>query len=80
MENQQTVFSVNSSGAVGGENHQQQLIEEQIKQAIANSLSMNEQVRSQSLTFLTTECEPNPDLQLALLNIIARNHFLNGSS
>ena len=54
------------------------LVEEQIKLALINSLSMNEQLRTQSLEFLTTQCEPNPELQLALLNIIANNYTLPG--
>lgn len=56
------------------------LVEEQIKLALINSLSMNEQLRTQSLEFLTTQCEPNPELQLALLNIIANNYTLPGPS
>ena len=54
------------------------LVEEQIKLALINSLSMNEQLRTQSLEFLTTQCEPNPELELSLLNIIANNYTLPG--
>ncbi len=56
------------------------LIEEKIKLALINSLSMNDQLRSQSLEFLTTHSEPNPELQIALLNIIAKNYSLPGTS
>ena len=52
------------------------VIEDQIKLALINSLSLNEQLRSQSLEFLTTQCEPNPELQLTLLNIIAKSHLV----
>ena len=55
-------------------------IEEQIKLALVNSLSMNEALRNQSLEFLTTHCETNPELQLALLNIIAKNYQLAGAT
>lgn len=41
---------------------------------------MNEAIRNQSHEFLTAKCEPQPELQLALLNIIARNHFIGGAS
>ena len=33
---------------------------EQIKLAMANSLSMNEQLRNQAQEFLTKQCEPVP--------------------
>jgi hypothetical protein len=35
-------------------------IEEQIKLALVNSLSLNDTLRSQSLEFLTNHCETNP--------------------
>jgi hypothetical protein len=35
---------------------------------------MNEVLRNQSLEFLTTHFETNPELQLALFNIIAKNY------
>ncbi len=46
---------------------------EQIKIALVNSLSMNDQLRNQSLDFLTNQCEPNPEFQLVLLHIISEN-------
>ena len=52
---------------------------EQIKLALANSISMNDQLRNQALDFLTNQCEPNPEFQLALLYIISHNNGQNAS-
>ena len=56
------------------------MIEEQIKLALVNSLSLSESLRSQSLDYLTNHCETNPEIQLSLLNIIAKNYLLPGAS
>ena len=73
-----------SSGAPSGPHIEvppgSSLTEEKIKLALINSLSMNDQLRSQSLEFLTSQCEPNPELQIALLNIIAKNYSLPGTN
>lgn len=44
---------------------------EQIKMAMANSLSLNEQLRNEAQDFLTKQCEPVPQYQQVLLYIIA---------
>lgn len=44
---------------------------EQIKLAMANSLSMNETLRNEAQEFLTKHCEPVPQYQQVLLHIIA---------
>ncbi len=46
---------------------------EQIKLALINSLSMNEQLRNQAMDFLTNQCEPNPEFQQALFHIITEH-------
>ena len=43
---------------------------EQIKQALKNSLSLDQTLREQANHFLIKQCEPNPTFQLALLHII----------
>ena len=44
---------------------------EQIKMAMANSLSLNEQLRNEAQEFLTKQCEPVPQYQQVLLHIVA---------
>ena len=44
---------------------------EQIKVAMANSISLNEQLRNEAQEFLTKHCEPLPQYQQVLLHIIA---------
>jgi hypothetical protein len=41
---------------------------------------MNEQLRTQSLEFLTTHIEPDVDLQMVLLNIISKNYTMPGAT
>jgi hypothetical protein len=43
---------------------------QQIKQAMANSLSLNQALRSEAQEFLTKQCEPVPQYQQVLLHII----------
>ena len=43
---------------------------EQIKVAMENSLSMNEQLRKEAQEFITKQCEPVPQYQQVLLHII----------
>ena len=44
---------------------------EQIKVAMQNSVSLNEQMRKEASDFLTKRCEPAPHYQLVLLHIIS---------
>ena len=43
---------------------------EQIKTALINSLSMDQNLRDQANLFLIKQCEPDPQFQIALLHII----------
>lgn len=47
----------------------------QIKLALANSLSLDSTLRDEALKFLIDECEPDPNFQLALLHIIKSYSF-----
>jgi hypothetical protein len=53
---------------------------ENIKFALVNSISYNEALRKQALDFLTNQCEPIPEFQITLLQIIAREHAVTGAS
>ena len=44
---------------------------QQIKLAMANSLSMNQQLRNEAQEFITKQCEPIPQYQQVLLHIIS---------
>ena len=55
------------------------LVEEKIKIALFNSLSMDEMLRKQSFEFLNTQFEHNPELQLSLISIITQNYTLHES-
>ena len=42
----------------------------EIKNALANSLSLDATLRDQAQNFLIKQCEPDPQFQIALLHII----------
>jgi hypothetical protein len=43
---------------------------EQIKLAMKNSVSQEDGPRTEASTFLTKQCEPDPQFQLALIHVI----------
>jgi hypothetical protein len=51
-----------------------------IKQALANSLSLDANLRDEAMHFLIEECEPDPNFQLVLLQIIKSYSIVSNNS